>query len=78
MIGAKLSEALGQPILYDNRPGAGGRIGFELLAQTPPNGYTIASGSVYESNSWKGIVTRAGVHRESIAALDQQPARRRP
>jgi tripartite-type tricarboxylate transporter receptor subunit TctC len=46
LIGAKLSEALGQPIVYDNRPGAGGQIGFELLAQMPPDGYTIASGSI--------------------------------
>ena len=46
IIGQKLSEALGQPIIYDNRPGAGGQIGFELLAQTPADGYTIASGSI--------------------------------
>jgi tripartite-type tricarboxylate transporter receptor subunit TctC len=46
IIGQKLGEALGQPMVYDNRPGAGGRIGFELLAQTPPDGYTLASGSI--------------------------------
>ena len=36
IIGAKLSVALGQPIVYDNRAGAGGQITFELMAQTPP------------------------------------------
>jgi len=46
IIGQKLAEALGQPMVYDNRAGAGGQIGFELLAQTPPDGYTIASGSI--------------------------------
>jgi tripartite-type tricarboxylate transporter receptor subunit TctC len=46
IIGQKLAEALGQPMVYDNRPGAGGQIGFELLAQTPPDGYTIAMGSI--------------------------------
>ncbi len=46
LIGAKMAEALGQPMVYDNRPGAGGQIGFELLAQTPPDGYTIAMGSI--------------------------------
>jgi tripartite-type tricarboxylate transporter receptor subunit TctC len=46
IIGQKLAEALGQPIVYDNRAGAGGQIGFELLAQTPPDGYTIAMGSI--------------------------------
>ena len=46
IIGQKLAEALGQPLVYDNRAGAGGQIGFELLAQTPPDGYTIAMGSI--------------------------------
>jgi len=46
IIGQKLAEALGQPMVYDNRAGAGGQIGFELLAQTPPDGYTIAMGSI--------------------------------
>ena len=46
LIGAKLADALGQPMIYDNRPGAGGQIGFELLAQTPPDGYAIAMGSI--------------------------------
>jgi len=46
LIGAKMAEALGQPMVYDNRSGAGGQIGFELLAQTPPDGYTIAMGSI--------------------------------
>ncbi len=46
LIGQKLAEALGQPMVYDNRAGAGGQIGFELLAQTPPDGYTLAMGSI--------------------------------
>jgi tripartite-type tricarboxylate transporter receptor subunit TctC len=46
IIGQKLAERLGQPVVYDNRAGAGGQIGFELLAQTPPDGYTIAMGSI--------------------------------
>src|SRR5258706_4108761 len=46
LIGQKLAEALGQPMVYDNRAGAGGQIGFELLAQVPPDGYTLAMGSI--------------------------------
>jgi tripartite-type tricarboxylate transporter receptor subunit TctC len=46
LIGQKLGEALGQPMVYDNRAGAGGQIGFELLAQVPPDGYTLAMGSI--------------------------------
>lgn len=37
----KLSEQLGQPVVPDNRPGAGGNVGLELAAKSPPDGYTI-------------------------------------
>jgi tripartite-type tricarboxylate transporter receptor subunit TctC len=46
MIAPRLAEVLGQPVVIDNRAGAGGAIGFELLAQTPPDGYTLAMGSI--------------------------------
>jgi tripartite-type tricarboxylate transporter receptor subunit TctC len=41
MIGAKLTEAWGQPVVIDNRPGGGTIIGTELVAKAPPDGYTI-------------------------------------
>ena len=37
----KLSEVLGQPILFDNRPGAAGMIGTEVVAKSPRDGYTM-------------------------------------
>lgn len=41
MLGPKLSEALGQQVLIDNRPGAGSTIGTELVAKAAPDGYTL-------------------------------------
>ncbi len=40
-IGAKMSEALGQQVVVDNRPGAAGNIGMDIAAKSPPDGYTI-------------------------------------
>lgn len=41
LIGDKLSAALGQPVLVDNRPGAGGMIGAVAAATSPADGYTL-------------------------------------
>ena len=46
MVGAKLSEALGQPVVVENRAGAAGALGVEMLAKSPPDGYTIGGGTV--------------------------------
>jgi tripartite-type tricarboxylate transporter receptor subunit TctC len=40
-IGAKLSDSLGQPVIIDNRAGAGGNVGTELAAHAAADGYTI-------------------------------------
>lgn len=41
LIGDKLAQALGQPIIIDNRPGAGGMIGAEAAAAAPADGYNL-------------------------------------
>lgn len=41
MIGQKLSDTWRQPVLVDNRPGAGATIGTDAVAKAPPDGYTV-------------------------------------
>jgi tripartite-type tricarboxylate transporter receptor subunit TctC len=41
----KLTEQLGQPVITDNRAGAGGNLGLELTAKAPPDGYTLVLSS---------------------------------
>jgi tripartite-type tricarboxylate transporter receptor subunit TctC len=45
LIGQKLSEAWGQPVVVDNRPGANGVVATELGARAAPDGYVIACGN---------------------------------
>ena len=45
-IGQNLSESWGQQVVIDNRAGAGGNIGAEIVAKAPPDGYTMLMGFV--------------------------------
>ncbi len=41
LIGNKVAEQVGQPIIVENKPGAGGTLGADAAAKSPPDGYTI-------------------------------------
>jgi tripartite-type tricarboxylate transporter receptor subunit TctC len=46
LLGQKVSERLGQPIIVENKPGAGGNIGADFVAKSAHDGYTILMGAV--------------------------------
>ena len=58
LIGARLSDALAQPVVVESRPGAAGRIALEYMAKAAPDGYTILLGN----NGTNAIVPSAQGH----------------
>lgn len=53
LVGGKLGERMGQPFVFDNRPGAGGNVAGEIVATSRPDGYTlmIANNAVLAANA---------------------------
>ena len=45
-VGEKLALALGQPVVIENKPGAGGGVGADFTAKAAPDGYTIMGGTI--------------------------------
>ena len=45
LVAQKMSERLGQPVIVDNKPGANGMIGSDMVAKAPPDGYTLGIAS---------------------------------
>jgi tripartite-type tricarboxylate transporter receptor subunit TctC len=46
VLGEKMKDGLGQPVIVENKPGAGGNIGADAVAKSAPDGYTIVMGAV--------------------------------
>lgn len=46
LLADRMSQSIGQPIVVDNRPGAGGNVGMDLVAKAEPDGYTILMGPI--------------------------------
>lgn len=70
IIAPKLGEALGQPVIIDNKPGAGGTIGSAVAAKMPPDGYTLlilntlphtSSAGLYAKLSYDPVKDFAGI-----------------
>jgi tripartite-type tricarboxylate transporter receptor subunit TctC len=54
MLAEKVHASMGQPVVVENRPGAGGNIGADLIAKAKPDGYTLVMGAVatHAINPW--------------------------
>jgi tripartite-type tricarboxylate transporter receptor subunit TctC len=76
MVGQKLSEATGQPVIIDNRPGAGGNLGTELVAKSSPDGYTLLNISTAQAIS-ASLYSKLGYNLERdlapVALLGSSP-----
>ncbi|CAN5404794.1 tripartite tricarboxylate transporter substrate binding protein [soil metagenome] len=60
LIGQKLADGLGQPIIVDNKPGAGTTIGTAFAAKAAPDGYTIVLGSLASHAVSPHLIPNAG------------------
>ena len=67
-IAEHLSRSLGQPVVVENRPGAGGTVGATVASQARPDGHTMLLGSINELAIAPALDPRA--HEKLIAALD--------
>jgi tripartite-type tricarboxylate transporter receptor subunit TctC len=53
MVGEKLAARIGQPVLIDNKPGAGGHTGGDMVAKAPADGYTLMLGTIAHNGAVK-------------------------
>jgi tripartite-type tricarboxylate transporter receptor subunit TctC len=67
-IGQKLGESWGKQLIVDNRPGAGGNLGLELAAKSPPDGYTAVMAAVTTNAIGMSTYTKLGYNLEKDLA----------
>ena len=55
IVGQKLSQSWGQPVIVDNRPGAGGTIAMDFVAKSAPDGYTLGTAAMNTHGAATGL-----------------------
>jgi tripartite-type tricarboxylate transporter receptor subunit TctC len=74
VVGQRLSERLGQPVVIDNRPSAGGIIATETAASAPPDGYTLlllTNGTAITQSLFRSLPFNAATDFAPISLLGQ-------
>jgi tripartite-type tricarboxylate transporter receptor subunit TctC len=69
LIAESLARQLGQPFIVENRPGAGGAVGSEVVAKAPPDGYTLVAGTTATTIVTPLLVPRPPYQRASFTAV---------
>jgi len=62
LVGQKLQDAIGQPVVIENRPGAGGRVAAEFAAKQPADGYTLLVGAAGAMSIAPAIYPKLAYH----------------
>jgi len=58
LMGQRLTESFGQQVIVDNRPGASGQIGTDLVAKAPPDGYVLVLGTTAPNSTAPSLYAR--------------------
>ncbi|MCQ4160636.1 tripartite tricarboxylate transporter substrate binding protein [Roseomonas sp. GC11] len=89
LVGQQMSQTLGQPLVIESRPGAGGNIGSEACARATPDGYTICLGTIsshainpaifarmpYDNLRDFAPITQLAAQPNALAVANDMPAR---
>src|SRR2546421_8228905 len=62
LVGQKLSDSIGQPVIIENKPGAGGRLAVEYALSQPADGYTLVIGATGQMAIAAAIYPRLAYH----------------